>query len=479
MENNSVIFIIILFYLNIFLVNTYVIFDLNTFKNNSYKEEEYANYFYNNYNNIIYSEITLGLNKQKYIMEIQTDSIGFTIFNHNCEIPPSDNSKATSYLPTLANSTLIEHIDDNETEFFGEYYTSILENIIYVNTDKGEKNTKIDFLFSPRDDPNYTKNVILRPYTCFTLGFKITFIYNIENIETVDDYALNLIFQFKKQNIISSYNWFIEYDSKNNEKGKLILGAKPFEYNPKKYLEENERVVNAARRQDNKIYWDFEANEIYLNNGTEKIMINDYLLCSLEPSLGVIIGSNAYKLIVNELLEPFYDKQKCFKSFIYLLDNTYIMFYCNKDMKNFFKKSHINKINFLHRFFGKTFELNYEDLFEEKGNYIFLKVFFNRNEINYWRLGKPFLRKYFFSFNLDGRTISFYDFENNEGKKNNNKKSNAILIIVIIVLILICGILGFFLAKYLYIKKQKKKGEELTDNDDYNYDYLNQNIINQ
>ena len=406
-------------------------------------------------------------------MEIQTESIGFTIFNHNCEIPPSDNSKTTSYLPTLANSTLIEYIDDNETDFFGEYYISILENIIYVNTDKGEKNSKIDFVFSPRDDPNYAKKVILRPYTCFTLGFKITLIHNIENIETVDDSALNLIFQFKKQNIISSYNWFIEYDSNNNEKGKLILGAKPHEYNPKKYLEVNERVINAVKRKDNKIYWDIEVNEIYLNNGTEKIMLKYYLLCSLEPSLGVIIGSNEYKLIINDLISPFINEQKCFKSYVYILDNMYIMYYCNKNMINFFKKSYVNKINFLHRFFGKNFELNYEDLFKVNGNYIYLKVFFNRNEIDYWRLGKPFLRKYFFSFNLDGRTISFYNVENND--KN---KSNIVLIVVIIVLILICGIFGFLLAKFLYYDQKKKKGTELTDNDDYNYENLKQNIIN-
>ena len=97
---------------------------------------------------------------------------------------------------------------------------------------------------------------------------------------------------------------------------------------------------------------------------------------SLEPSLGVTIGSNAYKLIIEDLLNPFYETKKCFKSFIYILDSTYIMYYCDKDMKNFFKKSYINNINFLHRTFGKTFELNYEDLYEEKGKYIYLKVFF-------------------------------------------------------------------------------------------------------
>ena len=107
---------------------------------------------------------------------------------------------------------------------------------------------------------------------------------------------------------------------------------------------------------------------------------------------------------------------------------------------------------------------------KKKENIFIWKYFFNRNEIDYWRLGKPFLKKYFFSFNLDGRSISFYDIENNEEKDDNKKNSNIVLIIIIIILILICGVLGFFLAKYLYIRKQKKKGTELIDNDDYNYD---------
>lgn len=483
MKKNKIIIIIITFFIfNLYLVkNDYAIFELNTFQNKSFYEEEYTNFFYNNFKNILYSNITLGPYKEKYIMEINSDTKGFTIFNHNCEIPPSDNSNISNYSNTLANSTIIEYIDDNETVLFDEYFTSILENTIYVKTNSGEKNTIIDFIFSPRNDPYYLKNKNLRPYTCFTLSFDINYIYKIEDIDNVDDYALNLILQFKKKRIISSYYWFIEYDSINSNKGKLILGEKPYIYNTKKYKEENEKVMNAERRKDNKIYWDIKMNEIYIKNGKDStITIEHYLTCSLEPTLGVIIGPVGYKLIMEQyIFNPLINEKKCFKT--YKMENKYVMFYCNKDMKEFLKNSKYNNIYFLHRFYGKIFELNYNDLFEENGNYIYFKVLFeyidNPSDLNsdLWRLGKPFLKKYFFSYNLDGRTISFYDIDQSENSnnENNNERNNDrnifVLIIVIIILIIIFGILGFVLAKYLFSTKKKKKGFELSENDEYNY----------
>ena len=482
---NLILSLILLFSFKFFLVrNDYAIFELNTYTNKSLNEDEDINYFYNNFNNIIYSEISLGSEKEKFIMEIRSDAMGFTIFNHNCDIPPIDSSQTNSYLPTLANSTIIDSIDDNQTVNFGEYFTSILENTIYINTDKGPKTANIDFLFSPRNDPNYIKNKALRPYTCFTLGFILTYINNIEDIENVDDFSLNLVFQFKKQKLISSYNWFIEYDSQNNEIGKLILGAKPHEFNNNKYKEEDEKVMNAQKREfENKIYWDIIVNEIYVGKKS-KYPINSYLSCSLEPSLGVIIGSVEYKNLMNKyLFNSLINEKKCFKNSDIL--DEYIIFYCKKDIKKYLKNSDFNNISFLHRFFGKKFELNYDDLFEEVGNYIYFKVFFSKKENQYtiWRLGKPFLKKYLFSYNIEGRTISYYyvgqkEKENNENKKE--KKKMIALIMIIIILLIICGILGFFVGKYYYAQKKKKNAAELLDEEDNNntnnnnYDSINE-----
>ena len=43
-------------------------------------------------------------------------------------------------------------------------------------------------------------------------------------------------------------------------------------------------------------------DEIYIMQNNEKLLINDYNKCSLEPNLGVIIGTIGYKNLVEEQL---------------------------------------------------------------------------------------------------------------------------------------------------------------------------------
>ena len=447
----------------------YVIFDLKTYKNISDYPDEYENVFYENVYNILYSEISLGQNKEKIIMEIKAESFLFSIFNYNCEIPPI-NKSAISYLPTFANSSIIYY--QNRFPIYGEYFTYILENNIYIKTNKGEKNAKINYMFSPRNDSNYTQNLILRPYSCFKLGFEIPFIRPNTDIDSINDFALNLVFQFKRANITSSYKWFIEYDNKDNLAGKLILGVDPHEYNPKKYNEINSKITKPIKRIDNNFYWDIQVNEIYLknNNSTDLILdkeINLYLTCSLEVSLGVIFGTSGYKNYIND----FFSKEKMCHNANPLILNKYIIYYCKKDIKENLK-ANFSSLVFNHRYLNKSFELNFDDLFLEKGEYIYFLVFFDRYDMENWKFGKPFLSKYFFSYDLDGRTITFYD----NGKEKDDENSNIlVLIIVIIILFLIFIVIGFFVGKYIYSYKKRKKGTELNERDDYNYESINNN----
>ena len=474
-----------LVFFNIFSVvkNDYVTFDLKTYKNNSDYYDEYEKYFFDHLYNMLYSEISLGPNKQKMIMEIKVDTLYFSIYNHNCEIPPVDNTQTSSYLDNFANSTILKDIK-NSIPFDGEYFLTLLENTIDVKTNNGQKTTKINYLFSRRNDTDYTQYLVLRPYTCFRLGFDIPF-NSPSDITPNNNLALNLAIQFKKNNITSSYKWFIEYDSNNNEQGKLILGSTPHDYNPKKYKEENSKTINTKIRMDSTFHWDIEVNQIYVKNSTGTYLdtdINSYLSCSLEPSLGVIFGSNGYKLFIEENLFSKLRKDKqCYISNPLIL-NKYITYYCKKDIKEYLKE-HFHSIIFLHRYFNKSFELNYDDVFEEKGEYIYFKIFFDKYVPDLWRFGKPFLSKYFFSYDIDNRLIIFYDKvgsdESNNGNENNgdNKgdksNNNIILICVIIVLIIIFGVVGFFIAKYIYTYQKRRKGTELEDTYGYNYGSLN------
>ena len=82
----------------------------------------------------------------------------------------------------------------------------------------------------------------------------------------------------------------------------------------------------------------------------------------------------------------------------------------------------------------------------------------------YWKLGKPFLRKYFFTFNLEKKIIGFYDTSiNDQENKNKSNKLKYVYIAIIIALIIIVCILGYFLAKVIYKNKinKRKKADEL------------------
>ena len=454
------IYLLLLLGINIYYIKCdYVIFELDTYKNKSNYDEEQINYFYESVMNKLYSKISLGQKNTQYIMEIKINTIGLTIYNYNCDIPPLNSDSNPPLLPNFAESITIDHIEDNDTQIYGEYFVYILNNTMNIKTEKEEKKIYVDYLFSQRNNSEYINKDILRPYTCFNLGF------HLMTKDIIDDeYALNLIFQLKKKDIIKSYNWFIEYDSENKDKAKLILGVKPYEYNKEKYKEENDKTIEAEKRLDKIIYWDVKMSEIYLMKNNEKQLIEGYYTCSLEPSLGVIVGVIGYKLYVEDnLFKPLIKQQKCFKE--KNIFNKYIIYYCNKDMKDILKKSEAVKLYFYHRFFGKTFELNFEDLFEEKNNFIFFKVFFDEEQNDIWRLGKPFLIKYFFSYNFDGKTLSYYNLEENEDNKGTNIKT--VLIVVIIILALIFLGLGFFLGKYIvnYRKNKKKKAEELLEDE--------------
>ena len=94
-----------------------------------------------------------------------------------------------------------------------------------------------------------------------------------------------------------------------------------------------------------------------------------------------------------------------------------------------------------------TFELTYKDLFFEKGNFIYFYIIFYdfpEDAQNYywsfisrWELGMPFLKKYFFTYDYDGKCIGYYNEKkiiiNNDVNKYNNKniKNRTFLWIII------------------------------------------------
>ena len=133
------------------------------------------------------------------------------------------------------------------------------------------------------------------------------------------------------------------------------------------------------------------------------------------------------------------------------------------------------EISFLHKTLSNKFILTYEDVFlKENNKYIFL-IFFDTDENkNVWKLGKPFLKKYLFTFDLDKKTIGYYcdkkDFVNDmeEDQKINVKYTVIKLILLSIIAFAVCHVITKF---YYRQKKQAMSDKKLTE-----LIYLNEEI---
>ena len=122
------------------------------------------------------------------------------------------------------------------------------------------------------------------------------------------------------------------------------------------------------------------------------------------------------------------------------------------------------------RFLGEEFTLTYNDLFLEKGDKLYFLVTFDLlNSLITWILGKPFLKKYFFSYNYNQKVLAYYGNNKNTGEEisdNQNNNQWVLIIITIFLIVIFCSV-GFLLAKYIYKNKKKKDATELDEDSQY------------
>ena len=64
-------------------------------------------------------------------------------------------------------------------------------------------------------------------------------------------------------------------------------------------------------------------------------------------------------------------------------------------------------IYFIHRELNEIFEFNYKEVFQEIGNSIVFSILFNEENKNRWSLGRIFMKKYLFIFDIDQKTITY------------------------------------------------------------------------
>ena len=296
--------------------------------------------------------------------------------------------------------------------------------------------------------------------------------------------------QLKVKNFINGYYWSIFFNTKNIEKeseGFILLGSLPHEletdlgYYKKNYFQKEIKNVNAEISGSN-VLNEFKIDEIMVYEGTNtKKILNDFPVDNINMKLLELNyhsnGVQAPFVLFEKYKEIFLNNSngECFMGEFKYIQRKYF-FYCNN------KKNVISKIKnilpgfiFLSRDLDYNFTLDANDLFIEKDGYVFCLLYFHNEQYLYktWIMGKPFLRKYQFTFNPDLKQFYFYNQDVQDSSDSSDSSKGKVhvnvVIIIIIVTIIIVAVACFLLFKfYLYdLFMRKKRANELVDDYDY------------
>ena len=453
---------ILLFAFFIEQVFNYLVIPFKTYYQREEKkedEEEYnsINFIQDYLNNKIYFPVEVGSPPKEVAFILTSKSSGLNIGYSICNKSEFTNLPQKYYEYSVENSTTYNLTSSNiktisntysgykSTELF-KFYSDLEKNQIYEIND-------LPFIYTSKEDVFYLyedgKICGLIGLTLFDKGtFQETY---------------NLISLLKQRNITKNYTFSYEYDNQNNEEGKIIIGEYPHNYNKNKYNEEQLRNDYAvAEHQD--LVWGLMFNSIYfIGEDQNKTLVNDIKYARFIPELNCIRGTKSYrKEIEDEFFSYYINKNIC------RYDNNIM----NCDANSEFKVEKFPTLYFSHKKYNYTFELNYNDLFVKKGNKYFFLMILPSSHTEHFEMGKVFLKKYFFSYDLNKKTINFYN-ENipitkkDEIIKDENTSYSIYLIIFGIILLVIACIIGFYIGIKLYAKSRNKRKNEIDE--DYEY----------
>ena len=466
--NFSFYFLLFIFSFNSFNLSYIVIpFKTNNKEEEINKKSEFniTKFYENNFRSQIYASINIGTPQKIIPINLLMNSQGL-IIGYLCNI----NSKIEESKYDINTSSSFYSDPNNRKIYYNYYKDSFIGQDsfsfytdIKMNSEKEIKLNNISFIYVPKEKINLNNNII-----CGNLGLSLKAYYYLTD-------EVNFIKNLKKLNYINKYDFSFYFTS--DTKGLLIIGEEPHDYFPNIYNINNLRKTNALSDGYDNLSWKTEFAQIYFYSNDVKNKIkekNAYF--AIENNY--IIGTKYYKKIIEEkFFKKYLDNNICYYESI--PKEKYSILICEKT--SVFDIGTFPTLYFYHRIFNYTFELTKENLFIEKNNkYIFL-IFFSENQ-NYFTLGKLFLRKYLFVFNIDSKSIGFYNYY----LEFNEKKLNSISLIYKLIgalIILIACIVGFYLAKKIYEQTRKRRLNEIIeqyeykshDVDDINYDDNNDN----
>ena len=307
---------------------------------------------------------------------------------------------------------------------------------------------------------------------CGIIGFKM------DSYDTQCSKINNIIRSFKSNKIINNYHWILKYS--NKDEGLLIIGENiegiiP-NFNNEKLFTTNSII------SESKYNWGFDIQKVIC--GVDNYTVsNEVKRAEIDNDFALIQGSYAYyEYIEKKFFKDYFEKKICVKYMWYL--NTYFQYFvieCDKNKFGEKDKKNFPNLSLIAFNAGVKFDFDSNDLFTETKYKYFFNVIFSIYSLEYWVLGKIFLRKYLTLIDLEQKIIEVYlgkvdesinekDSENSENPQN---YTFIVVLIIIVILFIAFGVLCYLLGKNLN-KIRKKKANELID-DEYDYTPAKQN----
>ena len=459
--------------LNFVIINCYIKIPLKLFPCQISDKLNISNTFNNMVMKQLYAKIEIGSPKQTIFIPLELEKNDFYISKYNSHI---SNKKYDSF-------NLKNYNEESSSSF---YYLNEEKNKAFYNKNFGFASKVKDLFFfgNKKTELEFYLTSNLSEEVPGEIGLQIHTINDLNTALDSDDKSF--LKKIKDNGIIDNYIWTIIYNNDDSNDIDAYLYIGDFLHNIYndltlkniKFKEDSLSSINAYVYQK-KVTTEFEMNKLYLykaddpNNIIKEVNLSKmYLSVKLDYNL---CGIKASEIIHPYLAENvFTEENKCHKEY-FDYNNKYIFYYCDKNpsaLNNIKKNFPI--LNFIHQEFNFNFTITLDDLIIEKENYYYFLIFFGYSNNRYdWKLGKPFLDKYNFMVDQDGKKILFYTQKQREfippGFQNisvsgQNKKS---LILLVIILIIFALFLCAFLGKNIHKNKIRKHKNIFDNNLDY------------
>ena len=411
----------ILIYISL-LEDTYNVFIFNFKKliSNIENEDNFLNYITSNQ---YIANLSIGNPSQNIPININLNKEYFFILGNNTG---NYNEELSSTLELSDTKITSNH------EYFISGYKSNESISLYNLNEKLIQILKLPFVLVNKKAKN----------TDFILSGGIGFGYQSQSSPNE-----NFLKYLSDKKYIDSYTYYIKFDNKNENEGKIYFGNYPHEFDKRNYPE-NIFSYFSTPFLSSEFIWEIPFEYFEIENDRITISSIDF-----NNSLNGIIANDAFKKIFDEYYFAKYYNKTC----NYKTQGKKTFIYCNKDLdiKNF------SNLNFYSKHFNYTFELSFNDLFKKEGDKYYFLIVFDKQIFRNFQFGEPFFRKYPFVFDQDRKFVGFYKFD----KLKN--EYNFVLWILVFIFFILCVILGICLMKNIYYKPRKIRANELEENYSY------------